>query len=147
MISIISEDELSSNCNLSSLTVDGVSVSGFSPTKYEYRGIKANKRIVFLDAKRSEERSSATGLGNALLTENVEKDVSVIVTAENGERCVYTLGITYVKENQDVVVPKSTNNVLDNIELFNQDEKINFNYDRKKTSFDITVELSLQHQA
>lgn len=140
MISIISEDELSSDCNLSSLTVDGVSVSGFSPTKYEYRGIKANKRIVFLDAKRSEERSSATGLGNALLTENVEKDVSVIVTAENGERCVYTLGITYVKENQDVVVPKSTNNVLDNIELFNQDEKINFNYDRKKTSFDITVE-------
>lgn len=140
IISIISEDELSSNCNLSSLTVDGISVPGFNPTKYQYKGIKSSKRIVFLDAKRSEDHSIATGLGNALLTENVEKDISVIVTAENGERCVYTLGITYVKENQDIVVEKSSNNNLDNLELYNQDEKINFTYDSKKTSFNIIVE-------
>ena len=140
MISIITEEELSNNCNLSSLTVDGVSVPNFSPTKYKYNGIVSNKRIVFLDAKRSDERSSATGLGNALLTENVEKDISVIVTVENGERCTYSLGITYVKENQNITVEKNSNNNLDNVELFNQDEKINFTFDNKKTSFDITVD-------
>lgn len=140
-INIITSGDLSNNCNLSSLTIDGTKVNNFSPTKYKYENIVVNKRTVFLDAVRSDEHASATGLGNALLKENEAKDVLVTVTAENGEKCVYTLQITYTKNAVSTTeVEKSNNNNLDNIELYNQDEKINFTFDKKKNNFNISVE-------
>ena len=143
-IAIVSSSDLSSNCNLNKLTIDGIDVTGFSPSKYNYNKIVANNRVVFLDAVRSDELSSVTGLGNVLLKENEEKEVNVTVTAENGSKCIYKLGITYVKKdivesNVDKEVVSNNNN-LDNIELFYQDEKINYTFDVKKNNYDINVE-------
>lgn len=143
-IAIVSSSDLSSNCNLNKLTIDGIDVTGFSPSKYNYNKIVANNRVVFLDAIRSDELSSVTGLGNVLLKENEEKEVNVTVTAENGSKCIYKLGITYVKKdivesNVDKEVVSNNNN-LDNIELFYQDEKINYTFDVKKNNYDINVE-------
>ena len=141
-ISVITEDDLSNNCNLDSLTIDGVSVPNFDPSKYKYSGIIAHKRTIYLDAVRSDELSSATGLGNALLTENVEKDIFVYVTAENGNKCTYTLGITYVKED---TITKSNNNNLDNIELYSNNEIIDYNFDINKNTFDIKVDYNISN--
>lgn len=143
-IAIVSSNDLSSNCNLNKLTIDGIDVTGFSPSKYNYNKIVTNNRVVFLDAIRSDELSSVTGLGNVLLKENEEKEVNVTVTAENGSKCIYKLGITYVKKdivesNVDKEVVSNNNN-LDNIELFYQDEKINYTFDVKKNNYDINVE-------
>ena len=143
-IAIVSSSDLSSNCNLNKLTIDGIDVTGFSPSKYNYNKIVTNNRVVFLDAVRSDELSSVTGLGNVLLKENEEKEVNVTVTAENGSKCIYKLGITYVKKdivesNVDKEVVSNNNN-LDNIELFYQDEKINYTFDVKKNNYDINVE-------
>ena len=139
-ISIITKNDLSSNCNLKSLTIDGALVNGFSPNKYKYERIIVNKRIVFLDAVRDDDTSSCMGLGNALLKENENKDVVITVVAENGNQCTYTLGITYSKEPVVEEIEKSKNNNLENLELYNGDEKINFNFDNNKNSFNINVE-------
>lgn len=140
IISVITEKDLSSDCNLSEITIDGVKLSNFKDNQYKYTGITSDKRVIFIDAKRSNENSQAMGLGNVMLQENKEKEALITVTAENGNKCVYNLGITYVKKEAVVAVEKSNNNNLDSLELYNKDKKIEFSFDNKKTDFNINVE-------
>ena len=126
------------NCTLDSITVDGKLVPNFNKDVLEYKNIIVDKEIIFIDAKRTSDKSMATGLGTIKVSrgKTIERDIAV--TAENGNKKIYKLFIT-----NEISPELSNDNKIKNIELFYNDEKINFNFDENKDKFDIKVDSNV----
>ena len=141
------ENTLDSDCYLTGITIDKVSLQGFDKDKLEYHDIVVNKNIVSLGATRSSEKSSATGLGDVFIKpgETIEHDIEVI--AEDKTNKVYKLFITNKStetetddDTNTIGMELSHDNTLKSIELYNGKEKIPFTFDNKKDTFNIVIE-------
>ena len=160
------EVKKSSVCTLESITVDKVNVKDFDKEKLEYRGIEVEKEVVSIDAVRTSDKSSASGLGDVKVPkgETIERDIVVI--AEDDTKRVYKLYITNITPKvispsptieptitptptssptitPEVTVtpePKSNDNTLKSLELYNKKDKIEFEFDKTKDDYDIKIE-------
>lgn len=159
------EIKKSSVCTLDNISVDNVKIADFDKEKLEYRGIRVNKRVVYIDATRTHEMSSAQGLGDVLVLEGetIERDITVI--AEDGTKKVYKLFITNTNPKatptptptinptitstatpeEKIEVPdkeesKNSDNTLKTLELYNGKTKIDFKFDKKKDEYDIKID-------
>lgn len=81
------------NNYLKTLTVDGASVSNFdgAKTSYEYN-VSSSTTSVYVDYTKVAKTSSVTGAGTINLDNNI-KTISVVVTAENGDKKTYSIKI------------------------------------------------------
>lgn len=138
----VHNDELDSDCNLLSITVNGKLIDGFSPTIYDYDNIYVDTQIIFVDAVRSSNNSNASGLGSVRVAPNTTITRVVHVVAENGDVHDYTLQITN-GENPNKELPLadalSDDNSLKELELYYQNEKIDFNFDSNKTIYSVRL--------
>ena len=143
IINVIEDSIQESDCNLLSITIDGVPISGFDPMKERYEPIYVSKMVVFVDAVKSGEKASVTGLGNVLVRENTTVERKIHVKAENGQEKDYILVITNSKEevNDNEVLPDTleTDNSIKSLELFNGTNKLDFKFESSKTTYSIPI--------
>ena len=99
----------SSNNNLSSLKVDGVSVPSFSASTTSYNTGSTVKSSISISATVADPKASASGTGTKSLIYG-PNSFPVVVRAENGTTKTYTVNITRTD-------PRSTNNFLSAITL------------------------------
>lgn len=150
------EVKLDNICTLDSITVEEEKVKNFNKEVYEYRDIKVQKEVIFIDAVRTSDKSMATGLGNVIVPkgETIERDI--IVTALDGTKNVYKLFITNImpkvtitpvpKVASEEILPdekvevKSNDNKLKTLELYNNKKQIDFKFDITKDKYDINVD-------
>ena len=133
---------------LNSITVDKVPITGFDKNKLEYKNIIVNKNVVYIDAVRSSEKSSASGLGDVFVKPGTTEEHEIEVIAEDKSKRIYKLYITNNSSEIDVGdtntlgMELSNDNTLKSLEIYNGKEKIPFTYNNKKDTFDITIENS-----
>lgn len=143
IINVIEDSIQESDCNLLSITIDGVPISGFDPMKERYEPIYVSKMVVFVDAVKSGEKASVTGLGNVLVRENTTVERKIHVKAENGQEKDYILVITNSKEevNDNEILPDTleTDNSIKSLELFNGTNKLDFKFESSKTTYSIPI--------
>lgn len=132
-ITFIDPASLSSDCTLKSLSVDNVEVAGFSSSKDTY-SIVVHKNIFFVDAKASSDKAIVTGVGDNYVPVGNTRTITVTVQAENGDTKDYKLNVT----NRDL----SKDNNLKTLEIYSGKNKIDFNYDPNKTSYNVELQDS-----
>ena len=123
----------SSDNKLTKITIDGVSLNGFSSTKFTYNDIVVENETISIDAIKNDDKASVSGLGKVLLKENQINNVVISVMAEDGSIQNYTLQITYNSN-------KSKDNNLKTLELYHDKDKIEFEYDSSKSTFDLDID-------
>ena len=133
-INIKDNNVLSGNNKLSDITIDGISIENFNPNINHYENIVVTKPIVFIDIKGKDDKAMVTGVGSVMLRRGVPTNVNIQVTSEDGNINTYTLVIKYEKE-----VSKSHDASLESIELYNKNNRLDFSYDKDKSSFRIKV--------
>ena len=155
--SVTASKPMDSNALLDSITIDKVKIPNFDKNKFEYTGLIASSSVVFIDAVRSSDTSTATGLGQVYIDPGKTIVHTITVTAEDNTKKEYKLSITnksvsnneenniepeneIKEENNNVTSELSKDNALKTLELFNGKEKINFNFDINKDIFDIKME-------
>ena len=145
------EIKKSSVCTLDSITVDNKLIDGFSKDKNEYHNINVNNEVVFIDAVRTDDKSSTVNLGNVRVPKGETIENDIIVTAEDGTKNIYKLFITNITSKEvkkddvdELKIPdeadKSSDNTLKVLELYNENKKIDFKYDKKKDIYDINID-------
>ena len=142
IINVISNSVKESDCNLLSITIDGTPISGFDPLVERYGPIYVSKMLVFIDAVKSGQKASVTGLGNVLVRENTTIERKIHVKAENGQEKDYVLVITNFKEEvNDDVLPDTleSDNSLKSLELFNENKKLDFKFESSKTTYSVPI--------
>ena len=128
---------LDNNCYLDSLTIDKVGVPNFNKDVLEYRDIVIHKDVIFIDAVRSSNKSSATGLGEVFIKPGETIEHHVVVVAEDNTTKTYKLFIT---NKEDINNKKLNNdNSIKYLEIFNDKELIPFTFDSKKDNYNINI--------
>lgn len=124
----------SSNNNLSTLTVDGKQISGFSTNKTNYNMVVENNiSEVTIGATTADNTAKLSGTGAKKL--NVYSNrINVVVTAENGTKKTYTINISRKDENGKTSKPSSNTNLKS---LIVEGYEIKFN----KTTTDYTIDV------
>ena len=118
----------STNNNLSALTVDGTSVSGFSAGTVTYNLGSTNASSISIGATAQDAKATVSGTGTKNLSYGANS-FKVTVTAESGAKKDYTINIT----RND---PRSTNNYLSSLTV--SSGTLNFN--RTTNSYTVIVE-------
>lgn len=118
----------STNNNLSALTVDGTSVSGFSAVTVTYNLGSTNASSISIGATAQDAKATVSGTGTKNLSYGANS-FKVTVTAESGAKKDYTINIT----RND---PRSTNNYLSSLTV--SSGTLNFN--RTTNSYTVIVE-------
>lgn len=118
----------STNNNLSALTVDGTSVSGFSANTVTYNLGSTNASSINIGATAQDSKASVSGTGSKSLSYGANS-FKVTVTAESGAKKEYTINIT----RND---PRSTNNFLSSLTV--SSGTLDFN--RSTNSYTVIVE-------
>ena len=128
---------LDDDCFLNSISIDNIPLTDFNKENLEYKNIVVNKEKIFIDAVRSSDKSSAAGLGEVIVNkgESIERDITV--TSESGSVKIYKLFITSSLSKEEI---KSSNNNLKTIELYNGNNKLDFNYDKDKNIFNVSLD-------
>lgn len=129
---------LSSNNKLTDILINNVSVDGFDPLVNRYENIIVNKAMIFVDVKGKDDKAMVTGVGNVILRKNVPTEINVRVTSEDGNTFVYTLVVTYIKE-----IIKSRDTSIETIELYNGENRLDFVFDKNKSSFRIKINAGI----
>lgn len=139
-ITINQDYVMDSVCELTSITIDGAPLQGFDSKKLEYDNIYINKNSVFLDATRKSDKSSVTGVGSVLIPENETITRVIKVVAENGDTKEYKLMITNKKMSLDTLPDEEdVDNSLKSLELYYDNNKIDFTFDKGKTIYAVAV--------
>ena len=136
--------QLDSVCTLENIYVDNKLINGFNKDKFEYY-LNVENEIIFIDAERTSNKSSAVGLGNDRIKKSETKERDIIVTAEDGTKNVYKLFITntstkeenIIKENDEQI--KSNDNTLKSLEIYNNDMKLDFLFDKEKEVYNFEI--------
>ena len=118
----------STNNNLSALSVDGTSVSGFSAGTVTYNLGNTNASSISIGATAQDAKATVSGTGTKNLSYGANS-FKVTVTAESGAKKDYTINIT----RND---PRSTNNYLSSLTV--SSGTLNFN--RTTNSYTVIVE-------
>ncbi len=140
--------KLDNVCTLDSITIEKELLNGFNKDKLEYRDIYVNKEIVFIDAVRTSNKSSVTGLGSVKVPIGKTIERSLTVTAEDGTKKIYRLFLTNVMDDSDNTLSferpdeemKSIDNSLKSLEIYSGTKKINLDFSSEKEIYDITIE-------
>lgn len=121
----------SSNNNLSNLSVDGKSVSGFSSSKTSYDLGTTTNGSINITATAEDGKATISGTGSKNI--NYGKNAfNVVVTAENGSKKTYTITITKPDN-------RNTDNTLSSLSVSPLDLKFNKN----TTNYSFNVEHSV----
>ena len=120
------------------ITVNGSAINNFSPAVYEYSNIVVHGQSVFIDVVKNEEEITVTGIGTIRVREG--QSVTRVIHVEKGtESYDYTLIITNKKEEPavlpDTVETKNGDNTLKSLEIYYEDNKLDFKFDSTKSSF------------
>ena len=137
---------LSDDCYLSSIIINDTALENFSWDVFEYHDIVVNNQLAFVDAKGRGD-SSISGLGRFRVKPSVVTTRVIHVVAENGDYKDYTLYLTYEEPRtiEDTPVFQSSDNTLSTLELYDGNNKLNFNFDKTKTVFDYTLEDDIEN--
>lgn len=127
-VSVTAVAPKSTNNNLSALSVDGVSVSGFSASKTTYNLGNTDKTSISVAATKQDASASVSGVGTINLAYGLNT-IRVVVKAENGASKTYTINIT----RNDY---RSSNNFLKSIEL----SQGNLQFDKNRNSYTLIVD-------
>ena len=124
-ISRENEIKLDDNAYLESISVEKVKIANFDKNTFVYRDIKVSKNVVFIDAVRSSDKSSATGLGDVRVPsgETIERDITVV--AEDGSKNVYKLFITNITPKEEIKLAEEVEKYPDFTDGTWNEEKIN----------------------
>lgn len=141
---VIKQDD---TCTLESISVDKEIIKGFKKDQLEYRGITVTNRYIFIDAKRSSEKSSVMGLGNVKVPNGETIERKITVKAEDGTERVYKLFITNIAEKEEINIDdlrpdekeKSNDNTLKLFELYQDNQKMDIKYDNSKFIYNIDI--------
>ena len=140
------DEKLDSNCDLNGIIVNGVPVKNFNKDVLHYEPIYVNNQSVFIDAVRSSDKSSVSGLGNMRVRENRDVTRVITVVAEDGTKKEYTLVLRYGEEEKKVEnetpLPDelSSDATLNLIDVYANGEKINFNFKKEQTTYVIKLD-------
>jgi len=118
----------SSNNNLSSLNIDGTTISGFSPTKTTYDLGTTQNTSLNITATSEDSKSTISGTGSKTIDYG-KNTYDITVTAENGSKKTYTITITRPDN-------RSSDNNLSSLSAKPLDLKFNKN----TTNYSFTVE-------
>ena len=132
------EKVLDNICTLESIKVDNALIKDFDKNKTDY-SLSTTNTMIFIDAVRTSDKSSVEGLGKVPVHNGESIIREIKVTAENGETKIYKLNIT----NTNAIVKEeeiSKDNTLKKLELFYNKEKLDFDFDKNITSYDIKVD-------
>ena len=140
--------KLDNVCTLDSITIEKELLNGFNKDKLEYRDIYVNKEIIFIDAVRTSNKSSVTGLGSVKVPVGKTIERSLTVTAEDGTKKIYRLFLTNVMDDSDNTLSfekpdeemKSIDNSLKSLEIYSGTKIINLDFSSEKEIYDITIE-------
>lgn len=124
----------SNNNKLKDLLINEKTIEGFDTTKNEYN-ITVNVDKVEISAVTDDAKAQVEVInGNSKsLVVGTNGPYEIKVTAEDESVNIYRVTIKYE-------IPKSTDNKIKSLELYSNDEKLDFNYDIDKTEFNINVE-------
>ena len=143
---VVLETKLDDTCTLDTIIIDNKKLDNFDKNTLEYN-INTASREVFIDADRSSSKSSVTGLGKYGVPNGTTKTFEIVVTSESGNKKTYKVNITNtspvatpVENNIEVPKEKSKDNTLKILTLFHENERVDFEYDSSKSSFNIEVE-------
>ena len=147
-VTLNKEIKLDNVCTLDSISVDGNKIPNYDKNKFEYHDIKVNKRVVYIDATRTSDKSSATELGGVVAPEGEETLHKVIVTAEDGTKCIYKLYLTntltkptpFPTSTPTIEEEKSNDNSLKTLEIYHKKDKVSFEFDKNQDNYDIDIE-------
>lgn len=118
----------STNNNLSNLSVNGSTISGFSSSKTSYDLGTMNSDSITIAATSEDTKASVSGAGNKKL--NYGKNVfNITVTAENGSKKTYTINVTRPDN-------RSQDNSLSSLSA----NPLNLKFNKNTTSYSFNVE-------
>ena len=106
------ENQLSNNANLASISVNGTAVSGFASGTTSYTSsISAGttSATVTAVAEDSAATVSVSPSGSASIAEGASKDFTIIVTAEDGTTKTYTVTVKRAAENDTTLASITVN--------------------------------------
>lgn len=143
------EEILDNNSFLDSITIDKVLVPGFDKNKFEYSGITVSSNVVNIDAVRSSETSTVTGLGGVHIKPGETITHTILVVAADNTKKEYKLTITNtstkeVEGNIEPISEQSKDNTLKTLELYDGKEKINFNFNSKSDTYNIKIDKEIE---
>ncbi len=125
----------SSNNNLSTLTVNGSRVNGFTSSTTSYSmTVENNVSSINLGAVAADSKASVSGTGTKNLSV-YRNSFSVVVTAENGSKKTYTLVVNRKDADGRITAP-STNNKLSDINI----EEFDIDFKKDVFEYSITVD-------
>lgn len=142
------EIKLDNVCTLDSITIEKELVKNFDKNVFIYRDIEVTNEVIFIDAVRTSNKSSATGLGNVKVPKGEQIERDIVVTAEDGTKNIYKLFITNitpkevveeVKEELTSEIVKNTDNTLKLLELYDGKERIDIDFNSKKEIYNIEI--------
>ncbi len=134
-ITVNEKKVLSSNANVTDITIDNTSIENFSSTTYRYENIIVHSPVIFVDVKGKDAKATVTGVGSSFLRENIPTEIKIRVTSEDQTTNIYTLVVTY-KKAQII----SNDATLSTLELYNGNDKLDFSYNKDETSFHIKID-------
>ena len=132
-------------CTLDSISIEKEKIKDFHKDKFEYRDINVTNEFIFIDAVRTSNKSTATGLGTVRVPKGETIERNITVTAEDGTKKNYKLYITNISEDneEDEVKPdqemKSMDNTLKSLEIYNGKKKIDIGFERDKEIYNIDI--------
>ncbi len=96
----------SSNSRLSSITIDDKALSEFDPVRVEYLDYKfiTGANTIRVGAKTEDSKATVTGTGTYTFDSNGVANVKLTVTAENGNKTIYTVVVERVKPAENITV-------------------------------------------
>lgn len=123
----------SDNNNLSSLSVDGTSISNFNKTKTSYDLGETTSDSINIAAICEDSKSSVVGVGRKTINYG-KNNFNIVVTAENGSKKTYTITIT-----------KPDNRNKDNTLASLTISSLNLKFNKNTTNYSFNVEHSLDN--
>jgi hypothetical protein len=143
---IVEPVKLDNISTLDSISIDKVKIDNFNKDKLEYHDINVTSEYIFIDAVRTSNKSSATGLGTKKVLRGETKEYDITVTAEDNSKTVYKLFITNTMPKEEINLDNlneiglSKDNYLKSLEIYNMKNKINIDFDKEKKVYNIDLD-------
>ncbi len=144
---VVKTIKLDNNCTLDKITIEKKAINNFNKDILEYH-VSVNKEFIWIDAVRSSDKSMASGLGTVRVPsgKTIERDITV--TSEDKTQKIYKLFITNTSNNKNTSnlekkITKSSDNRLKTLEIYQDNKKIEIDYNNDKNVYDIEIKNNI----